>query len=295
MRFLTYISFFLFAFLLQSCEEEITIDYVEVEKLVVVNSTFCPLKEFEIQLNFSRNVDDKADKGGVIEDADIRIYNDAGDFLLAFNHVGSGKYLTPDHTIPIENQTYHLEVKVEGYPLITAESRIPTQAILENVRTTEIEQDGETIVKVDFDIKDAEDEDNYYIWEILSGNPFESEVVEVPFYQQSNGPSDSALSNGEWSKLFAAEMDMVQEISFSSFLAESEGSSDSTNVEDEAYIRLISASSDYYEYLLSIELNSNNNSSSSSTIVPVSVHSNIDGGHGIFAGFNQQAEKLPSL
>ena len=312
MRSLTYIALFIFSSCLFSCEEEIAIDYVEVEKFVVVNSSFSPSQEFEIQLDFSRNILDNEDESTSIDDADVKIYNDQGNFLIEFEHVGEGRYLTPDHTHPIEDQVYRLEVKVDGYPTITAASRVPKAAIVENIETTEIAKNGENVVKVDFDIMDAEDIDNYYIWEVFKGDPEVETAAEVASSVQQGiqtlGPSDSAVNNGKWSKLFVQEMDLNQGVSFLSFLntnnsgTNSSGSGSQTDPspdnEEDTFLRVISASSDYYNFLLSVELHQNTRntdgvgSGSSSSLTPIELHTNIDGGLGIFAGYNKQTHKL---
>lgn len=311
LKSLAYISFFLMVTSFFSCEEEIAIDYIDVEKFVVVNSSFSPSEEFEIQLDFSRNILDSEDESTFIEDADVKIFNDQGNFLIEFVHVGQGKYLTPDHTHPIEDKIYRLEVKVDGYPTITAASRVPKAAIVENIETTEINKDGESIVKVDFDIKDAEDIDNYYIWEVFKGDPEQqASAAETSVQQgiQTLGPSDSAVTNGKWSKLFVQETDLNQGVSFLSFSnsnnsnngASGSQTDPSPDDEPDTFLSVISASSDYYNFLLSVELHQNSRntsgvgSGSSSSLTPIELHTNIDGGLGIFAGYNKQTHKLES-
>jgi len=309
LRLLTYISFFFFASFFLSCEEEIIIQDIEVEKFVVVNSSFCPSKEFEVQLDFSGNILDNLDDITFIDDADIKIYNDNGDFLLDFIHIAEGMYQTPDHTHPLENQIYKVEIKVNGYPTIKASSRVPTKAIVENLNTAEIDKDGDKIVKIDFDIQDSEDIDNYYIWEIFNGDPEISSTNQSTSNQQeiqTVGPSESSLNNGSWSKLFIQEMDINQALSFSFPAASETGTTNTGNggttantPESDMYLKVISASADYYEYLLSVQLHENSTNTngdgagSSTSLTPIELHTNIEGGLGIFAGFNEQFHKLP--
>lgn len=306
-RLLNYISFVLFATCFFSCEEEISIDYIDVEKFVVVNSSFSPSKEFEIQLDFSRNILDDEEDPTFISDADVRIFNEQGGFILQLEHVANGLYLTPDHTHPIEDKIYKLEVKVDGYPTIKAESRVPKSAIVENIVSTEIVKSGSPVVKVDFDIEDAEDIDNYYIWEVFTGDKEETATAQSTFVSQgiqTLGPSESAVNNGKWGKLFIQEMDLVQGVSFLSFPVNntngiSGGQTDpSPDDEEVTFLKVISASSDYYNYLLSVELHENTRndngagSGSSSSLTPIELHTNIEGGLGIFAGYNEQTHEL---
>lgn len=303
MKILTYISFSTALFLLFSCEEEIAFDRVDVEQYVVVNSSFTPRNAFDVQLDFSRSILD--DFGGVvtyIEGAEVRVLTEEG-AVLTFNDLGEGKYVS--QTKPLENEVYTLEVKVNNYPLITARSRVPTQALVEGLTTTKIEQAGDTIVRVDFDILDSDDIDNYYIWEVLDHDPFDDNSNVTNIYQllQNIGASESVQDNGTWSKLFLQGMDFDQSISFitaqnaSAVVGNDSGGDTSTADEnEESFLKVISATSDYYRYLLSLELflNSRNldNGGSSGSSIPIELHSNIKGGLGIFAGYNQQVHEF---
>jgi len=185
--------------------------------------------------------------------------------------------------------------------LISASSRVPTQAIVKNVTSTNIAQDGNGAVKVDFEIQDSEDIDNYYIWEVLLGqhtsdNPAFNPALVLDGIQ-TLGPSESVQNNGKWSKLFIQELDLTSGISFLSFHDRAVTNPDDPGQvlqETEAYLKVISASSDYYKNLLSIvELeNKGQNPGNSSVILSSEYHSNIEGGFGIFAGYNEQLIKL---
>lgn len=299
LKILTYIPLILFTFFFTSCEEEIVIEYIDVEKYVVVNSTFSPNKEFEVNLSYSKNVLDQDASDQWIEYAEIKVLRGDGVYLFTPEYVGEGNYKAS--TFPIENQVYRIEIKVEGYPLISASSRVPTQAIVKNVTSTNIAQDGNGAVKVDFEIQDSEDIDNYYIWEVLLGqytsdNPAFNPALVLDGIQ-TLGPSESVQNNGKWSKLFIQELDLTSGISFLSFHDRAVTNPDDPGQflqETEAYLKVISASSDYYKNLLSIvELeNKGQNPGNSSVILSSEYHSNIEGGFGIFAGYNEQLIKL---
>lgn len=259
----------------------------------MVNSTFCPYKEFEVNLSFSKNVLDRDTSDHWIENAEITVLRGDGAYLFTPEYLGEGNYGTS--IFPIENQVYRIEIKVDGYPLITASSRIPTQAIVENVTTTDLDQDG--AVKVDFEILDSEDSDNYYIWEIKQGG-FSSDNSSTNLLGIYDGGSvESVQNNGRWTKLFLQESDLSAVVSSLLYPDQVINSDDpdSDDPEPEAYyLKVISASSDYYKNLLSIvELeNGGQNTGTSSVILATEYHSNIQGGFGIFAGYNEQLIKL---
>lgn len=296
MRSFVHIAFIIISLFFISCEEEIVIEYIDVEKYVVVNSTFSPNKIFEVNLSYSKNVLDQDTQDYWIEGADIRVYRGDGEYLFTPEYVGEGNYTTS--TYPIENQIYNIEIKVEGYPLITASSRIPTQAIVENVTSSRFDDDG--AVKVDFDIQDSEEIDNYYIWEVIQGEVSSTSTTEpLGIFDgiQTIGPSESVQNNGKWSKLFIQELDLTAGISFLSFHDQDLINSDNPDkvlAETEAYLKVISASSDYYKNLLAIvEIqNRGQNADNSSVVLSTEYHSNIQGGYGIFAGYNENLIKL---
>ncbi len=300
MKTLFHISIILFCFALTSCEEEILIDYIDVEKYVVVNSTFSPNKEFEVNLSFSKNVLDRETEDQWIEDAEIKVLRGDGVYLFTPLYVGEGNYKV--NTFPIENQVYRIEIKVEGYPLITASSRIPTQAIVENVITTSFGDDNDGAVKVDFEIQDSEDIDNYYIWEIIQGELTPENPTTNLLGIYDGGSIESVQNNGKWSKLFIQELDLTAGISFLSYRdlstnpIASGGSTGTDDIEPETedyYLKVISASSDYYKNLLSIvELENGGQETGSSVLLSTEYHSNINGGLGIFAGYNEHLIQL---
>ncbi len=298
MRILTYISLILFCFASTSCEKEFLIEYIEAERYVVVNSTFSPNKEFEVNLSYSQNVLDLDNSNYWIENAEIRVLRGDGVYLFTPEYESDGNYKTS--IFPIANQEYRIEVKVEGYPLITASSRIPTQAIIENVTSSLVEDGDAETVQVDFEIKDSEDTDNYYIWEILQDDPFDGNSSPngtdiITNVLQTLSPIESVQDNGKWSKLFIQEMDLSTGLSF--IFDQAAQNSDPENPDQptlslEAYLKVISASSDYYKNLLSLEQLRRTKENDSSVILSTEYHSNINGGFGIFAGYNEQIIQL---
>lgn len=300
MKTLIHISIVLFCFALVSCEEEILIDYVDVKKYVVVNSTFSPQKEFVVNLSYSKNILDGDTDNHWVENAEIKVYRGDGAYLFTPEYVGEGNYI--EHTFPIANQVYRLEVKVNGYPLITASSRIPTQAIVENVTTTDFGEEDEGAIKVDFEIQDSEDIDNYYIWEIIQGdlNPENTRTNLLGIID--GGHIESLQNNGRWSKLFIQELDFNAGISFLSYHDQEINSTDpndpldpndGTSETEPYFLKVISASSDYYKNLLSIvELENGGQENGSSVVLSTQYHSNINGGLGIFAGYNEHLIEL---
>ena len=294
------------AIMISSCEQEVAISQIEVRKDVVVNSTFSPNKEFEVTLTYTRNILDNNSVSEVIDDAIVMMYDEEGHYLFELEHTQDGVY-QKENLYPIEDKYYNIEIKVDGYDLISASSRIPSQVEVTNVTTNEVEVDGEIALKVDFDIIDLEEVDNFYIWEIISSLEIEyaeqgSENV-VTIYNDNFQP----LEDGEgfqnqgtrWSKLFASDLDFSGNVLNTSFLSyldrnfegaynPNANTENPINVHVQSYLKVVTASSDLYHYYISVEQFLKQKEINSSAIVPVKLHSNINGGLGIFAGFNEQ-------
>lgn len=288
----------LMALVLVSCEEEIYIDIKSVEKHVVVNSIFSPTEEFSLSLSFTRNVLDPLDTKEFIDNAEVSVYDESDSYLFSLDHVEQGKYVKSG-LFPLAGKIYKLKIKVDGHPIITAESLIPLQATVENLQTRSVEIDGNAALQVDFDIVDSDESNNYYIWEVISAN----EVEGVP----ENNPStldiitlqdvNSYQSGGtRWSKLFLSDELFAGNSISNSFISISnspEGPVETTPTDEQkSFLKLITASQDMYLYYLSVERYRKQNDINTSTGVPIEIHSNIEGGLGIFAGFNQQLIEL---
>lgn len=289
----------LMAFVLVSCEEEIYIDIKSVEKHVVVNSIFSPTEEFSLSLSYTRNVLDPLDAKESVNNADVSVYDDSDEFLFSLEHVENGKYVKAG-LFPLEGKLYKLKIKVDGHPIITAQSRIPLQAIVENIQTQSLDVEGNSAVQVDFDIVDSDESNNYYIWEVVSGNEVEGTQSNNTSTQDIIALQDvnSYQSGGtRWSKLFLSDELFDGNTISNSFISISNITEDPVEVttpteQKKSYLKLTTASQDMYLYYLSVERYRKQNDINTSTGVPIEIHSNIEGGLGIFAGFNQQLIEL---
>lgn len=290
-------------FLLASCEEEIAIDINEVSKHVVVNSIFTPTEEFSVQLSYSRNILNPNDGKECIINAEVAIYNEYDEFLFEMDHQKDGIYKKAN-LYPKEGIEYRLRVKVDGYPMIKAQSQVPYLAEIENLRTEDVEINGESAIQVDFDIKNDASENNYYIWEVIkspleeinnsiSGNHSAADVIalqDINSFQQGGT---------RWSKLFLSNNDSAASLINSSFLTldspsieGGEGTDGDGEEQLNSFLKLLSASSDIYFYYLTVEQYQQQDNNNTSTGNPIRIHSNIEGGLGIFAGYNEQFIRL---
>lgn len=297
----TYI-FLISALLFTSCETELAFSYGEVDKYVVVNSTFTPTKEFSVTLSYTRNALLAIDRTEYIEDAIVQLYNEDHNFLVSLEHQGNGEYRIPN-LYPLVDVEYYLEVRIDGYSTIKAHSKIPAKANLTNITSEEIEFNGETALKVDFDIEDEDEDDNYYIWEIVSSDDTDANGSQtnsyIPQILHNLNANNSQLSTGG-SKLFISGQNGVGSILNSSIVSlidnsaiNSSANPDSPVANEKSFLKVLSASYDHYHYFLSVEQARLNGASlGGSTQEPITIHSNIQGGLGVFAGYNVQYEEL---
>lgn len=290
------------AFNLTACEEEIAIVHVNVAKDVVVNSAFAPNKEFSVNLTYTRNILNTDEQIDYIEDAQIIVTDEMDNYLFEMEYDNDGNYLKRN-LYPLENKVYRIEVHVEGYSPIRAESKIPSKATVTNLSKESVEVDGKTVLKIDFDIENS-NEDNYYIWEIVTSEEEIDPTMSDPNVFQSQNYqyvyNNGSVQNEYWSKLFLNNTSTIGATISNSFYTLPSGSdgpspeepNDPTTIQ-KSYLKLISASADLYNYYLSVEQSIRQGDSvNSSSAIPVKIHSNIKGGLGIFAGYNEQYIEL---
>ncbi|MFC5045819.1 DUF4249 domain-containing protein [Aquimarina hainanensis] len=169
-----------------SCEKEVDLsDRLDIygEKIVVFG--FISPQEDTIKINVSKSFN-RADQLGLedtllddllVKDAKVTIEGNGLRKELSYNPVRK-KYMLPGTEFPIkEGQMYTLEVIVDGFQKVTAETTIPS------MNTTILEPkffSGGTYQteNVFFQIGDIPDQENYYI------------VFATDTYETSDGPSD---------------------------------------------------------------------------------------------------------
>ena len=272
----------LFMFLTtQSCVSDLVLDNSDFKSKLVINCLFNPEEVFSVQVTNSRNILDLESQIGAIEDAVVIIRNELDKSEEILIETKPGHY-SSNILMPIAGNKYTIEVEAEGFSSVYASSRIPAFQNNFVIDTSVIEVEGQSIFKVDITFDDLEGAGNYYVWEmeLLQGdNRFLSGIGTTDAHTERVSPL-----NSKQTRIFLSDSSFDGEsYSTSFFSSEAVNSSETTTSE----VRLFNVSENMYKYYKTLELYENLNSNSNTNLSPpVAVYSNIEGGLGIFAGFN---------
>lgn len=266
----------------QACVTDLEFNNPNFKSKLVVNCVFNPEDDFTVHLTKSRNILDPDDIISPISNALVVLKNANDQIDFQLEEIDEGIYALPGLK-PLAGNIYTINVSADGYESVMAQSHVPEINSNFVIDTSIIDYDGQQIFKVDIQISDFEGTGNYYMWELafLQGSDrilsnikttdAQTEQISYPDSKQTKIFLNDNLFDG-------------QDYSTSFYSAEA-FSNPGTSTTSE--VRLFSVSKDLYEYYRTFELyqslNTNSNTNLSS---PIHVHSNIENGLGIFAGFN---------
>lgn len=296
-----------------SCESDLDLSDIDVDRSIVVNSIFSNEGEFLLNLTFSRSVLDSHKKFTSISDAEV-ILTDSGTGLkynLTFE--SQGNYLLEDF-IPVAGRKYNLEVTLKSGKKVFANTTLPMMAKVESVKSGFVNIADDNVFKVDFDIIDDDQTENYYIWDIITSgsevDPFTIGRDETyrDFLFNYNGNSDpvSNAYTGQ-SKIYANDQSAsngvlnTSLVTFQNFIQEIEIDTSDTNTQINGNpstidslpngltvtLRVLTVSKELYDYYRSVELYYQSGANNSSISSPTEIYSNVSCGHGIFAGYSE--------
>ncbi len=300
MKFFRLICFFSFVLMFTSCEEDFVLVKKDFTSQLVVNSIFKPDQKWIVHVSTSRNILDPNSQIKNIENADVVIIEKKSGYKIYLEHKGDGIYST-DYYPPQIDKTYELVIEVPGYKTVKAASKVPKNANIVNIMKDVV---SERVSTVNFQVKDVTKQ--YLIWNFITvkgktGNP-ESEFTGIPKsfiysfmdYNRSlasftlNG-SDVYTSDGTFS---SSVVDGKEDDTSD----ENPNETDAPNVNDtdefKNYLRVVTASSDLYNYYKSVErfLSAGNHNSSFSN--SPEIYTNIENGIGVFAGYTEQYTEI---
>ncbi len=112
----------------QSCLRDFELKTPEVEKLIAVNCFFTPDSSWSMRVYFTNHIDSLTQNTG-IENAVVTVEDGLGK-AIQLNHAVKGWYKSEEK--PIQGETYKLEVNMDGFKTISAESYVPPITSIEN-------------------------------------------------------------------------------------------------------------------------------------------------------------------
>jgi len=282
--------------LLCSCIKEVKFDDgAPLDRKVVVNSLFRPDSLMKIHVSLSSDMSEDAE---TITNAVIHLYKD-GQLLLQPNHAGNGWYNT--YHYPEVGALYEVKVSVNGFDEVSGQSSVPEFPVFldsvfcKKVGNMVVEGDPKIVYNTHLNFDDIDDNNNYY--EVFLG----SLVFKVDDQTDPSLLMDSDLDISDHipSLIFSNTLFKNQQkqlvINGLGSLFDSSGPLVPEPEKNPFPLHFHSVSEEYYKYRRSANRhfylqNSNSHLDDPITLLfmgnPVEMYSNIQGGYGIFAGYN---------
>lgn len=188
MRRINFLNLLVIATLLCSCVETIEMDTVPVNKILVVNSLIAPDSLFWCYVSKVYALNDSTPH--YVDNASVKIFdNSSGALVCELVHGSAGMYRALNSTAKMDKE-YRIEVSANGFPTVLGTTQIPHKQ--EATDVSYISYAGyDALQNCDYDelrfsIKDQFEESNYY--EVLFFTIFQSDsdwIVTDPFHKIS--------------------------------------------------------------------------------------------------------------
>jgi hypothetical protein len=290
---------FLFITLLFGCELVVDVD-VPYEKGLTLNSFFTPDSTFMVQLAVNRFVLDENDFQK-IENGVVKIYED-DQLIETLMHVGNGVYKSPNRK-PIEGKRYKVIAETKNLGAVTGQFFLPSAVKIFSIEcdhqpnyfSTKPHELFTASIKIKLKIDDPANSQDYYeiflqtrktIWNPQTQQEdiiWSPAVVDAYDASSQNHISENGsllindiLFNGKTGEI---DFKTIYRYNFVSL------SNPAPYLLPPLKITLRTVSSDYYKYLSTSQLQ--DKITGDPFAQPVNVHSNIENGFGIFAGYSE--------
>lgn len=301
--FLKSTIFLLVAVLCFSCTKDNNGEHSDFKSNIVLNSIFMPGEIMKVELSSSRNIFDPNSKIVAIQNAIVEVTDNKSNETHRLYTTVNGMYQSDDFR-PEYGGSYTINVDAEGYSSVQATSEIPYPAFIKepNAAEGDFNDEGLRELFVDLEFYSESDEQQYYVWEIIDedkkgGLDFSyNDILENPvlLYSDDNNTESILADESFQTRVFLTNDGMNEAPIQTSFVTMIEPSvafqfgdevdPDSENDGVVLTVRVMTVSKDLYEYFKSVEIYRLRGTVNSSITQPVSIHSNIEGGLGIFAG-----------
>lgn len=261
-----------------------------------------------VDLSTSRNIFDTNTKIEDINTASVAVTDMKSGMTHNLYPVGAGKYESEDFR-PEYGGKYTVNVSAEGYESVEATSEIPYPAFIKEPEAYQGEFDEAGELRelfVNLEFYSESDEPQYYVWEIINEDSKGSldfnytDILDNPvllFSDDSN--TESVLADESFqTRVFLTDDGMSEGPIQTSFVTMTEpaaafqfGDEVDPDADILIKVRVMTVSKDLYEYYKSMEVYRLRGTINSSITQPVDIHSNVENGLGIFAGFT--AKEIP--
>ncbi|WP_107040342.1 DUF4249 domain-containing protein [Brumimicrobium mesophilum] len=276
---------------LSSCIKEVNLNLDKLPQKVVVNGLICPDSLFKVHVTLTSTMQGEKE---LIDNATIKVFKD-GVYFSTLGFIGDGWYQGYYATPEIN---YKIEVNVPGFETVWAETSIPKypdiiDAYYEKANSTP-DEIGYFHVKTTIIFQDNPNQHNYYQTErvyTFSDQPKEIDASLLTDSELDYNPPflffSDALFNGEIKSLTAMGGGSIsQSLGGGTTYYQSDYTREFGPVSKEYYLGIRSWTQHYY--------NQSNSSGINDPFIvlfkgePTEMYSNVQGGYGVFAGYNFQ-------
>jgi|GEM_PF-3248241 len=269
---------FIFLLFFISCEKQLPIQLPDTAPVLVANCFAKTGNTWRIYLSSSAPTDEFSGQFEVIEDAIVSIFDGSSEILL--NHIQDGIY--ESNAALAADKTYQLKVTHPNYPTLSSDLIVPTQPSAANIKFT-INQDTDSALE--FELDDVPDIDNQYFIEAkaIYITPDGWESSQLIYFNEDTPLVDFSIIDGSKSRLFFNDQ------IFQGGNIEFNFDTNTDNYTD-IILTIAHVDDNFYRYNQSVDRQSNNTENPFAE--PSPIHSNINGGLGIFAAYHSVTDTI---
>ena len=293
-------------FQFSSCIKEVNVAIPQFPKKVVINSLFCPDSILKIHVSLSEGIESDIQ---IVENAQIRLYeNDI--FIQNISYLSKGWYSS--NYYPKAGMKYKIDVNIEGYDIVTAESLIPENPLISAFTCQLLEgfdlDWGSHNSNVKLIFKDFENYSNFYELSFFSflDNVNSAGLADSPVMNHMSDLSILADSELEFkpNQFFFSDnlFNGLEKTVFLNYLGGTYIDPVNNVIKNSIFYALFkTVSPEYYNFRKSWTkhvYNQDTDIHNDDPIVllfkgdPIEMYTNVNGGYGIFAGYNQQYKEV---
>ncbi|MBK8620687.1 MAG: DUF4249 family protein [Saprospiraceae bacterium] len=186
--------------------------------------------------------------------------------------------------------TYELTVKVPGYQVITAQSKVPLKVSNVNINTESIIHQQQEALKINFNISDKNQ--GFFVWNWFQSdkqNPIDSIGFATPDKLLNSAGNIRNVNLNDNDQTNVISKDTNRDF-YTSFVIDGkkDGDLNPAPETEKFYLRIVSLSREMYEFYISLEKYIDEDGQISSLSYLPKVFSNVNNGLGVFAGYSQR-------
>lgn len=282
-----------------ACEEPVELDIDIAKPQLVVDGTFSKDHPFQIALSKSGNILTN-EPTQFIDNAKVSIFGEDNKLLAILNYQEDAllPFYSLEDILPTTQVNYRLSIDVPDYPTLTATDQIPKPVALSGISVDTMSIIEERVL-LKANMKEPGGQKNYYhlllFHEVVNGRTHSNGFVEnkdvnlmpVPIAAIPDNLPTATFDGNQLGILFSDENINGQDLQLKLIAVINELEA---GIFPKIVGELRTVSENYYQYYTSLARQQESKDRPFSE--PVSVHTNIENGVGIFAGYSAYRDSV---